>query len=50
MNDYQFNIIRLVGEFVWHRHSNTDETFIALEGELVIYFRDGQITVRAGEM
>lgn len=50
MNDYQFKIARLEGEFVWHQHSETDETFIVLEGELVIYFRDGEVSVRAGEM
>ena len=50
MNDYQFKLARLEGEFIWHTHSDTDETFIVLEGELVIYFRDGEVTVRAGEM
>ncbi len=50
MNDYQFKLARLEGEFIWHRHADTDETFIVLEGELVIYFRDGEVTVGAGEM
>lgn len=50
MNDYQFKIVRLEGEFVWHTHADTDETFIVLEGELVIHFRDGEVTVGAGEM
>ncbi|MBA1275743.1 cupin domain-containing protein [Stutzerimonas azotifigens] len=50
MNDYQFKIARLEGEFIWHTHSETDETFIVLEGELVIYFRDGEVRVGAGEM
>ncbi|WP_413042823.1 cupin domain-containing protein [Pseudomonas sp. YJ42] len=50
MNDYQFKIVRLDGEFVWHSHADTDETFIVLEGELVIHFRDGEVTVAAGEM
>ncbi|AHL73613.1 cupin [Stutzerimonas stutzeri] len=50
MNDYQFKIARLEGEFIWHRHADTDETFIVLEGELVIHFRDGEVTVGAGEM
>jgi len=50
MNDYQFKIVRLEGEFVWHSHADTDETFIVLEGELVIEFRDGVVTVGAGEM
>lgn len=50
MNDYQFKLARLEGEFIWHRHTDTDETFIVLEGELVIEFRDGEVTVGAGEM
>jgi mannose-6-phosphate isomerase-like protein (cupin superfamily) len=50
MNDYQFKLARLEGEFIWHRHADTDETFIVLEGELVIEFRDGEVTVGAGEM
>lgn len=50
MNDYQFKIVRLEGDFVWHVHADTDETFIVLEGELRIDFRDGAVTIGAGEM
>ncbi|MDQ0996658.1 mannose-6-phosphate isomerase-like protein (cupin superfamily) [Phyllobacterium ifriqiyense] len=50
MNDYQFKIARLEGDFIWHDHKDTDETFIVLEGELRIDFRDGAVTLRAGEM
>ena len=50
MNDYQFKLARLEGDFVWHDHSDTDETFIVLEGELHIDFRDGQVTLGSGEM
>jgi mannose-6-phosphate isomerase-like protein (cupin superfamily) len=50
MNDYQFKIVKLQGDFVWHDHENTDETFIVLEGELRIDFRDGAVRVAAGEM
>lgn len=50
MNDYQFKLARLQGEFIWHSHAETDETFIVIEGELRIAFRDGEVTVRAGEM
>jgi len=50
MNDYQFKIVRLEGDFVWHAHADTDETFIVLEGELRIDFRDGDICLRQGEM
>lgn len=50
MNDYQFKVVKLDGDFVWHSHADTDETFIVLEGELRIDFRDGPVTLRAGEM
>ena len=33
MNDYQFKLVKLQGDFVWHRHADTDEAFIVLEGD-----------------
>lgn len=50
LNDYQFKIVRIEGDFVWHDHPDTDEAFIVLEGELRIDFRDGAVTVKPGEM
>jgi mannose-6-phosphate isomerase-like protein (cupin superfamily) len=50
MNDYQFKIVRIAGDFVWHQHADTDETFIVLDGTLRIDFRDGAVTLKAGEM
>jgi mannose-6-phosphate isomerase-like protein (cupin superfamily) len=50
MNDVQFKLVRVQGDFVWHSHAETDETFIVLDGELTIEFRDGAVRLRAGEM
>lgn len=50
MNDYQFKLVKLAGEFVWHDHPDTDETFIVLQGKLRIEFRDGCVDLGAGEM
>lgn len=50
MNDYQFKLVRLQGDFIWHDHKHTDETFIVLEGVLRIDFRDGAVQLSAGEM
>lgn len=50
MNDYQFKIVKIKGEFIWHDHKDTDETFIVLEGELRIDLRDGYVKVGKGEM
>ncbi|HEY3539411.1 MAG TPA: cupin domain-containing protein [Trinickia sp.] len=50
MNDYQFKVVKIVGDFVWHRHADTDETFIVLDGHLRIDFRDRSIELHPGEM
>jgi mannose-6-phosphate isomerase-like protein (cupin superfamily) len=50
MNDYQFKVVKLQGDFVWHDHKDTDETFIVIEGTLRIDFRDGAVEIRPGEM
>ncbi|WP_202760202.1 cupin domain-containing protein [Delftia acidovorans] len=50
MNDYQFKIVRVQGEFIWHSHAETDEAFLVLDGELRIDFRDGHVLLRQGEL
>lgn len=50
MNDYQFKLARLQGDFLWHSHAHTDETFIVIEGRLRIDFRDGFVELNAGEL
>ena len=50
MNDYHFKLVKLKGDFVWHRHDDTDEVFINIDGEMSIKFRDGKIDLKAGEM
>ena len=50
MNNYDFKIVKFKGDFIWHSHPQTDETFIVLEGTLVVNFRDRKVEVHAGEM
>src|SRR5580692_6662499 len=50
MNDYQFKVVKLQGDFLWHDHQDTDETFIVIDGDLRIDFRDGAVQISAGEM
>ena len=50
MNDYQFKLVKVQGEFVWHEHPETDEVFIVINGVLDIEFRDGKVTLESGEM
>jgi mannose-6-phosphate isomerase-like protein (cupin superfamily) len=50
MNDYQFKLVRIHGDFIWHDHKETDETFIVLEGVLRLDFCDGAVQLSPGEM
>jgi len=50
MNDYEFKLAKIQGDFVWHKHDDTDEVFIVLEGEMQIDFRDGPVHLKAGEL
>jgi mannose-6-phosphate isomerase-like protein (cupin superfamily) len=50
MNNYEFKIVKFKGEFVWHSHPDTDETFVILEGTLVMNFRHEKVEVNSGEM
>ncbi|UCJ18888.1 cupin domain-containing protein [Pseudomonas sp. MM211] len=50
MNDYQFKVVRLQGDFIWHSHAETDEAFFVLDGQLRLDFRDGQVTLGSGEL
>jgi len=50
MNDYHFKLARIQGDFIWHKHEDTDEVFIVIDGELSIAFREGTVNLKAGEM
>ena len=50
MNDYHFKLVKLKGDFVWHRHVETDEVFLVIQGSMRIDFRDGSVELGAGEM
>jgi mannose-6-phosphate isomerase-like protein (cupin superfamily) len=50
MNDYQFKLAKLEGDFVWHNHPDTDEVFIVIEGSMKIELEDGVVELSAGEM
>jgi mannose-6-phosphate isomerase-like protein (cupin superfamily) len=50
MNNYHFKLGKFQGEFVWHSHKDTDEVFMVFDGDMVIYFRDGEVALQSGEM
>ena len=50
MNNYQFKLVKIKGDFIWHQHDTTDEVFIVLEGEMGIEFRNKTIKLVKDEM
>ncbi|QDZ25756.1 hypothetical protein A3770_18p82740 [Chloropicon primus] len=50
MNDYQFKVVKIQGEFVWHDHPDTDEVFLVIEGSMRIDLEDGSVELKEGEM
>lgn len=50
LNDYEVKVVKLEGEFVWHRHEETDELFFVVDGELTVQMRDGDVRIRPGQL
>ncbi|MEV1285594.1 cupin domain-containing protein [Micromonospora sp. NPDC049679] len=50
LNDYDVKLVKVQGEFTWHRHDETDEFFLVLDGELTIQLRDGDVLLRPREL
>ena len=50
VNDYDVKVVKVKGEFVWHRHEDTDELFLVLRGRLRIQMREGAVEIGPGQM
>ena len=50
MNDYQFKLAKIKGEFIWHNHKDTDEVFMVIDGKMKIEFQNGAVDLSEGEL
>ena len=50
MNDYQFKLVKIKGQFIWHEHKDTDEVFIVINGSMGIEFKNKTVKLNDGEM
>jgi mannose-6-phosphate isomerase-like protein (cupin superfamily) len=50
LNDYKLAVVKVRGEFVWHKHDETDDFFLVFSGRMTIQLRDRDIVLNAGEM
>jgi mannose-6-phosphate isomerase-like protein (cupin superfamily) len=49
-NDLDVMVVKVLGEFVWHKHDETDDFFLVLKGCLDIQLRDRTVTLGPGEL
>ena len=49
VNDFQVKLVKVRGEFVWHRHEDEDELFLVLRGRIRVQLRDGDVELGEGE-
>jgi mannose-6-phosphate isomerase-like protein (cupin superfamily) len=49
-NGHDIMVVKVEGEFVWHKHDDTDDFFLVLDGVLDIELRDRTVTLSAGEL
>lgn len=49
-NGHDLMVVKLLGEFVWHKHDDTDDVFLVLHGTLDVELRDRTVRLRPGEL
>lgn len=49
-NGHDLMVVKVKGEFVWHKHDDTDDFFLFLVGNITIQLRDGVVRLGPGEV
>jgi mannose-6-phosphate isomerase-like protein (cupin superfamily) len=49
LNDSYVKVVKVQGEFLWHKHDTEDELFFVVAGRLTIRLRDGEVDLEPGE-
>jgi mannose-6-phosphate isomerase-like protein (cupin superfamily) len=49
-NGHDVMVVKVQGEFIWHKHDDTDDFFLVLKGHLTIELRDGKVNLGPGEL
>ena len=50
LNEYKIQVVKVRGDFVWHKHDDTDDFFLVLSGRLIVQLRDGDVELGPGEL
>lgn len=49
LNGQQVKLVKVSGEFIWHKHDNEDEMFLVIDGNFKMELRDKTIELQPGE-
>jgi mannose-6-phosphate isomerase-like protein (cupin superfamily) len=49
-NGHDIMVVKAKGEFVWHKHDDTDDFFLVIKGRLRIELRERTVTLGPGEL
>jgi len=50
IDDYEVKVVKIKGDFVWHKHDDADEMFMVISGSLDMDYLDKRVTLKAGEL
>jgi mannose-6-phosphate isomerase-like protein (cupin superfamily) len=50
VNDHRVDVVKAKGEFIWHLHEDTDDTFLVIRGEITVQLRDRDVQLREGDI
>ena len=49
-NECDIMVVKVKGEFIWHKHEDTDDFFLVLKGKLQVRLRDRIVTLETGDL
>jgi mannose-6-phosphate isomerase-like protein (cupin superfamily) len=50
LNEYDIMVVKVQGDFVWHKHDDTDDFFLVLKGRMTVRLRDRDVVLGPGEL
>jgi mannose-6-phosphate isomerase-like protein (cupin superfamily) len=50
VNDSDVKVAKLLGEFIWHAHPDSDELFLVVTGSLTLQLRDRDVVLQPNDV
>lgn len=49
-NGHDIMVVKVKGQFTWHKHDDTDDFFLVLKGRVTIHMREQSVTLGPGQL